>query len=61
MAKQICKKDHSAIVSELYNLDESQAVIRGRHICAGCAYEQGFNAGQKAAQNQPPTKPKSDN
>ena len=41
MAKNVCNKDHSNIINILQNLPESQAVIRGRHRCAGCAYVKG--------------------
>lgn len=44
-----CNKDHSAILNTLQNLPESQAVIRGRHRCAGCAYDEGYEAGKKHA------------
>jgi hypothetical protein len=56
MPKQICKKDHSKTVRVLENSDqiaESQAVIRGRHLCPCCAYEKGFEDGRRAAQVPP--------
>jgi len=45
MPNKTCNKDHSSIIGELENLDISQAVIRGRHRCAGCAYEAGYSDG----------------
>jgi hypothetical protein len=55
MPKQICDKDHSKVLDELEKLPESQAPQRGRHRCAGCAYEAGFAAGQKAAKGPKPS------
>jgi hypothetical protein len=49
MPKVTCKKDHSVLLDMLGKLPESQAVIRGRHRCAGCAYEKGFQDGMAAA------------
>jgi hypothetical protein len=39
-----CKKDHSKIQSLMKYLPEDQGG-KGRHKCAACAYEIGFNAG----------------
>jgi hypothetical protein len=49
MPNEICDKDHSAVLGKLEQLPISQAPSRGRHRCAGCAYEEGFEAGKKAA------------
>jgi hypothetical protein len=57
MAREICGKDHSAIRNVLEKLPESQAVIRGRHRCAGCAYDEGYKAGFKDAEKQFAQKP----
>jgi hypothetical protein len=59
-ALDICDKDHSAVLPAIEELDFSQAPSRGRHHCAGCAYEEGFAAGWKAAggKGQPPMPPK---
>jgi hypothetical protein len=55
MPSQICKKDHSDVLTVLENLPDSQTVIKGRHKCAGCAYDEGFKAGWKAAGAKPPS------
>lgn len=39
-----CKKDHSKIQSIMGRLPEDQGG-KGRHKCAACAYDLGFNAG----------------
>ena len=36
-----CTNEHR-FLPDLWNLPESQAGA-GRHLCAGCAYEQGYN------------------
>lgn len=41
----VCKKDHSRVQSIMAELPTDQGGI-GRHKCAACAYEEGFNAGQ---------------
>jgi hypothetical protein len=53
MPNEICDKDHSAILNTLETLPISQAPKRGRHRCAGCAYEEGFRAGMKASGGKP--------
>ncbi len=39
-----CKKDHSAIQGVMRTLPTDQGKI-GRHKCAACAYEQGYQDG----------------
>ena len=39
-----CKKDHSRVQPIMANLPVDQGG-KGRHKCAACAYELGFNAG----------------
>ena len=39
-----CKKNHDAIQHIMEQLSEDQGGV-GRHKCAACAYEQGFNDG----------------
>ena len=39
-----CKKDHSAVQSVMENLPVDQGGW-GRHKCAACAYEQGYQDG----------------
>lgn len=41
---EICKKDHRDL-EELKSLPYAQDNKSGRHICAGCAYEQGLRDG----------------
>ena len=41
-----CKKDHSAIQKIMFNLPVDQGG-KGRHKCAACAYEKGFEAGKE--------------
>ncbi len=41
-----CKKDHSNIASILNGLSDGQYKT-GRHKCAGCAYELGYQDGLK--------------
>lgn len=41
---EICKKDHRRL-EELRLLPYAQDNKSGRHICAGCAYEQGLRDG----------------
>lgn len=48
--KNICRKDHSQIASILKNLTTAQSGA-GRHKCAGCAYEQGYQDGFKQLKN----------
>ncbi len=45
-----CKKDHryNAIFE---NLPVDQASFNGRHKCAGCAYEAGYQAGLEQKKN----------
>lgn len=40
----ICKKEHRYAES-FKNLPESQSPEQGRHLCAACAYEEGFSDG----------------
>jgi len=40
-----CDQDHVRLVKRLETLPISQAVVRGRHTCPGCAYELGFKDG----------------
>jgi hypothetical protein len=53
MPNEICDKDHSNVLGKLEQLPISQAPSRGRHRCPGCAYEDGFRAGVKAAGGDP--------
>ncbi len=39
-----CKKDHSSIQNKMRLLPYDQGG-KGRHKCAACAYEQGYNDG----------------
>ncbi|WP_314205274.1 MULTISPECIES: hypothetical protein [Capnocytophaga] len=41
-----CKKDHSAIQDIMADLPLDQGG-KGRHKCAACAYEKGFEAGKE--------------
>jgi len=41
-----CKKDHSKIQLVMSNLPTDQGG-KGRHKCAACAYDRGFDAGYK--------------
>lgn len=45
-----CKKDHSNISSILNGLSDEQYKT-GRHKCAGCAYELGYQDGLKRLEN----------
>ncbi len=45
-----CQKDHSNIASILNGLSEGQYKA-GRHKCAGCAYELGYQDGLKRKEN----------
>ncbi|WP_373753279.1 hypothetical protein [Neisseria weixii] len=40
----ICKKEHRYAES-FKNLPDSQSPEQGRHLCAGCAYEEGYTDG----------------
>lgn len=43
----ICKKEHRYL-NEYNSLPEAQDNQHGdRHICAGCAYDEGYNEGRK--------------
>lgn len=39
-----CKKDHLGLASIMYRLPTDQGGV-GRHKCAACAYEAGYDAG----------------
>ena len=45
-----CQKDHSAIQSIMANLPYDQGG-RGRHKCAACAYEKGYELGLQMAED----------
>lgn len=45
-----CQKDHSNVQSIMSNLPTDQGG-RGRHKCAACAYEKGYELGFKMAEN----------
>lgn len=45
-----CNKNHSAIQDIMKNLPEDQGG-KGRHKCAACAYEKGFELGQRLEEN----------
>lgn len=45
-----CTKDHSSIQSIMGNLPVDQGG-RGRHKCAACAYEKGYELGLKMQEN----------
>ncbi|KGN78153.1 hypothetical protein HW49_09125 [Porphyromonadaceae bacterium COT-184 OH4590] len=45
-----CKKDHSKIQNQMRNLPYDQGG-KGRHKCAACAYEQGFEDGRNLKEN----------
>lgn len=55
MPNESCDHGNNAPDDMLEELPESQAGT-GRHKCAVCAYQKGFEAGKKAAQ-QPPLPP----
>ena len=54
-----CQKNHQHLLPILQQLPESQAVYRGRHRCPGCAYDKGFEDGQRFAQEKSERKTKS--
>ena len=41
-----CKKNHVRLTSKMNQIPTDQGG-RGRHKCAACAYEEGYNAGYK--------------
>lgn len=45
-----CNKDHSTIQNIMATLPEDQGGI-GRHKCAACAYEQGYNLGRERSEH----------
>ena len=45
-----CTKDHSSIQSIMENLPVDQGG-RGRHKCAACAYEKGYELGFQMTEN----------
>lgn len=45
-----CKKNHSTIQDIMATLPEDQGG-RGRHKCAACAYEQGYNLGHQMSEH----------
>lgn len=45
-----CNRDHSSIQDIMKNLPINQGG-RGRHKCAACAYEKGYELGKKLAEH----------
>jgi hypothetical protein len=47
----VCDKDHHDVPYEIQNLPHNQK-RRYRHICAACAYQQGYHDGQAALKEE---------